>query len=92
MEIGVTGGKWEYNKKEFSLARGKKVAFSENMMQPHCRGIIHVVQKGDTLYLLGKKYHVSVAKIMYANPYVDIYNLTVGDELCIPVSLRRQDQ
>lgn len=61
-----------------------------NMIHPQCRGIIHVIQKGDTLYLLSKKYHVSVAQIMYANPYVDIYNLTIGDELCIPVSLRRR--
>ncbi len=61
-----------------------------NIMKPRCRGIIHVIQKGDTLYLLSKKYHISVAQIMYANPFVDIYNLTIGDELCIPVSLRRQ--
>lgn len=59
------------------------------MIQRQCRGIIHIVQKGDTLYLLSKKYHVSVTKIMYANPYVDIYNLTIGDELCIPISLRK---
>ena len=58
-----------------------------NMMQ-QCRGIIHIIQKGDTLYQLSKKYHVSVTKFMYANPYVDIYNLTIGDELCIPVSMR----
>ena len=58
-----------------------------NMMQ-QCRGIIHIIQKGATLYQLSKKYHVSVTKIMYANPYVDIYNLTIGDELCIPVSMR----
>lgn len=42
------------------------------------------MEQGDTLYLLGKKYQVSVAAIMYANPFVDIYNLQVGDELCIP--------
>ncbi|MCM1257263.1 MAG: LysM peptidoglycan-binding domain-containing protein [Roseburia sp.] len=63
--------------------------YQENMMPRQCRGIIHIIQKGDTLYLLSKKYHVSVTKIMYANPYVDIYNLTIGDELCIPVSLRK---
>ena len=50
-----------------------------------CRGIIHVIRKGDTLYLLGKRYHVPVSSIMYANPYVNIYNLQIGDELCIPV-------
>lgn len=50
-----------------------------------CRGIIHVIEKGDTLYKLGQRYHVSVSTIMYANPYVNIYNLQIGDELCIPV-------
>ena len=51
-----------------------------------CSGLIHVIQKGDTLYLLSQKYHVSVSDIMYENPYANIYNLQVGDELCIPVS------
>lgn len=50
-----------------------------------CQGLIHVVEKGDTLYRLSRYYHVSVSQIMYENPYVDIYNLQVGDELCIPV-------
>ncbi len=53
-----------------------------------CRGIIHVVKEEDTLYTLSRKYHVPLPQVMYANPFVDIYNLKVGDELCIPVSLR----
>ena len=53
-----------------------------------CRGIIHVIEKGDTLYDLGKRYHVSVGQLMFANPFVNVYNLQIGDELCIPVSMR----
>lgn len=49
-----------------------------------CPGILHRIEQGDTLYLLGKKYQVSVAALMFANPYTDIYNLQIGDELCIP--------
>lgn len=49
-----------------------------------CQGVLHTVERGDTLYLLGKKYGVRVSAIMMANPYVDVYNLQVGDELCIP--------
>lgn len=49
-----------------------------------CGGLIHVVQKGDTLYTLSQKYHVSVSDIMYQNPYANIYHLQAGDELCIP--------
>lgn len=57
-----------------------------------CRGIIHVVKAGDTLYQLGKQYHVSVGQLMFANPFVNVYNLQIGDELCIPVSIARESQ
>lgn len=53
-----------------------------------CRGIIHVIEKGDTLYNLGKKYNVSVMQLMFANPYVNVYNLQIGEELCIPVVMQ----
>ncbi len=53
-----------------------------------CGGIIHVIQKGDTLYQLGKRYHVSVGQLMFANPFVDVYNLQIGDELCIPATIQ----
>ena len=34
----------------------------------------------------GSQYHhVSVTDILLANPYVNVYNLQIGDELCIPV-------
>ncbi len=51
-----------------------------------CTGMIHVIQKGDTLYQLAGQYHVSVSDIMYKNPYANVYNLQAGDEICIPVS------
>ena len=54
-------------------------------MTANCTGIIHVVKEGDTLYKIGKMHGVSVSALMYANPYVNIYNLQVGDELCGPV-------
>ena len=54
-------------------------------MTGNCTGIIHVVKEGDTLYKIGKMHGVSVSALMYANPYVNIYNLQVGDELCVPV-------
>ena len=50
-----------------------------------CRfGFIHVIEKGDTLYKLGKKYGVTVSALLFANPWVNVYNLQIGDELCIP--------
>lgn len=50
-----------------------------------CRGVYHVIERGDTLYSLSKRYHVTVSDLMRANPYVNVYNLRVGEELCIPV-------
>lgn len=55
----------------------------ESMSRP-CIGFVHVIEKGDSLYKLGKKYGVKVAILMFANPYINIYNLQIGDELCIP--------
>lgn len=49
-----------------------------------CYGFGHVVKKGDTLYKLSKQYHVKVSALILANPYVNIYNLQVGDTICIP--------
>ncbi len=49
-----------------------------------CIGFVHTIEKGDTLYLLGKKYNVRVSALIFANPYVDVYNLQPGDQLCIP--------
>ena len=45
---------------------------------------IHVVKKGDTLYLIAQQYGVKVNAVIFANPYTDVYNLRPGDELCIP--------
>lgn len=50
-----------------------------------CMGILHIIEPGDTLYNLGRRYQVSVSDIMRANPYVNVYNLQVNDELCIPI-------
>ena len=57
-----------------------------------CRGILHIVKAGDTLYKIGKEHGVPVSRIMYANPYVDIYNLQIGDEICVPVMTPRTQQ
>lgn len=50
-----------------------------------CRGHVHVVEKGDTLYKIAKKYDVRLFDVMRLNPYVNVYNLQIGDEICVPV-------
>lgn len=51
----------------------------------------HVIRPGDTLYRLSREYGIKVSALMMANPFVDIYNLRVGDELCIPRLRRPED-
>lgn len=45
---------------------------------------IHVIEKGDTLYKLARQYDIKLTDIMRLNPYVNVYNLNIGDELLIP--------
>lgn len=51
----------------------------------HCNGVIHVVEKGDTLYKLSKHYKCNLCDIITANPYVNVYNMQEGEEICIPI-------
>ncbi|MCI8854441.1 MAG: LysM peptidoglycan-binding domain-containing protein [Lachnospiraceae bacterium] len=51
-----------------------------------CGGFLHRVEQGDTLYLLSRRYHIPLLFILLANPYVNVYNLQPGDEICIPIS------
>ena len=44
-----------------------------------------MVEKGDTLYKIAKKYDVRLFDVMRLNPYVNVYNLQIGDEICVPV-------
>lgn len=55
----------------------------------YCEGTIHVVEEGDTLYKISKMHEVPLALIMRANPYVDVYNLKIGTEICVPLVMER---
>ncbi|OUQ68928.1 hypothetical protein B5E53_05250 [Eubacterium sp. An11] len=52
----------------------------------NCSGPVHVVEPGDTLYGIAQKHHTRVRVLLDLNPFVDIYNLQPGDEICIPAS------
>jgi hypothetical protein len=54
-----------------------------------CNGIVHTIKKGDSLYLLSRYYHVPIGEIMNANRNLNVYNLQIGEEICIP--MRRSD-
>jgi LysM repeat protein len=47
----------------------------------------YVIRKGDTLYSISRQLGVKLDAIMAANPLVDVYNLMIGETICIPVSI-----
>lgn len=49
-----------------------------------CNGTRYTIKKGDTLYSISRQYDVPLAMILRANPYVDVYNLQIGQSICIP--------
>lgn len=49
--------------------------------------INYVIKQGDTLYKLSRQFNSSISAIMDANPLVNVYNLIVGETICIPVSV-----
>lgn len=57
---------------------------NNNASSVYCNGTKYVIKKGDTLYSISRKYDVPLALVLRANPYVDVYNLQIGDEICIP--------
>lgn len=51
---------------------------------PNCKGIHHKVVEGDTLYMITRKYNISLDALMKANPNLNPYDLRIGMTLCIP--------
>lgn len=76
----------EIGKRNFLCACNKRgTEMGEIMNKRYCNGMVHVIKQGETLYQLSRKYRVPLALILRANPYVDVYNLQVGQEICIPM-------
>lgn len=51
----------------------------------YCNGMMYAVKNGDTLYSISMKYNIPLAILLRANPYVDVYNLQVGETICLPM-------
>ncbi len=53
---------------------------------PTCPGgQIYVIQAGDTLYLIARRFNIPLNVLLMANPGINPYNLRIGQEICIPV-------
>lgn len=61
-------------------------------MENNCKGSIHKVVAGDTLYKISKLYGVRLLDLLKENPYVNVYNLQVGDEICVPVGIYDEEE
>lgn len=62
------------------------------MNYEYCDGITHTIKQGETLYSLSRYYKVPLAILLRANPYIDVYNLQVGDTICVPVKNCRNNR
>lgn len=49
--------------------------------------INYVIQSGDTLYSISRQFNISLNAMIDANPLVNVYDLRVGEAICIPVSV-----
>lgn len=46
--------------------------------------IYYEIKQGDTLYSISRRYNVNLNAIILANPYINVYNLQIGDVICLP--------
>jgi len=46
--------------------------------------VIYVVQPGDTLWKISRRYRTTIEELIKANPGIDPNNLQIGQKICIP--------
>ncbi len=46
--------------------------------------VVYVVQAGDTLYKISRRYRTTVDELIRANPGIDPNNLQIGQKICVP--------
>lgn len=46
--------------------------------------IFYEIKQGDTLYSISRRYNVDLNAIIMANPFINVYNLQIGDIICLP--------
>lgn len=56
-----------------------------------CKGKKYQIQEGDTLYKISRREEVPLEWILQANPYINVYNLQIGDWICIPKQSKQEE-
>jgi LysM repeat protein len=67
------------------LKIGQPLCVPKRPVVPPClNGRYYTIQYGDTLYKLAKENKISVQELQRANPFINPYNLIIGQMICIP--------
>lgn len=61
-----------------------KVVICSDGKEPKLFCIYYEIKQGDTLYSISRRYNVDLNAIIMANPFINVYNLRVGDVICLP--------
>lgn len=49
-----------------------------------CNGFLYTIRSGDTIFSIAQSFNTTVERIMAANPGINVNNLQVGQQICIP--------
>ncbi|GEM_PF-2414621 len=64
---------------------GKRSLDQPDNLQVSCpTGLLYGIRQGDTLFILGQRFDVTVQALQAANPSIDPRNLQIGQIICIP--------
>ncbi|MDY6374160.1 MAG: LysM peptidoglycan-binding domain-containing protein [Bacteroidales bacterium] len=75
---------------ELKIPTGNVVKVERNPDHSRSKSLVHVVEKGETLYSLAKKYGVKVDDLKKLNPGCD--PLSIGFELKIPSDIKKHER
>lgn len=67
----------------YNLQIGEYLCLPEEL-PPCSSGVFWIVAPGDTLYLISQATGINLDELFEANPGVDLYNLQVGQKVCLP--------
>lgn len=76
------------NDKDNQIARPPRVG--QRILGPmgRCKGELHIVRAGDTLFLIARQYSITVQDILDANPQIQDPNIIfIGQLICIPTDM-----
>ncbi len=74
------------NLNPYNLNIGEVICITEQLPKvPACPSLnIYVVNVGDTVYSIAKKFGITVETLLSINPDLNPYNLTIGSVICLP--------